>query len=1033
MFRVQFGLGRKLQWLALFNGLAFALITVIVGVAFDRVENLSSGVARNDIAKVIDNATMGRQLSAIFSEIDLISRACHGDASLEEVSKRLSASIVSISRTVPDKELAGAVEVFSATSTQLLGECMTINQRLNNVLSIDRQVQVELSNLENLIGRALISETMAGKTTDYLDQVMTLVTGYRESVLLIGKQIAGASSDYSVDRRGAGSVVRLIDDLSLRLQTLTASPPDIARIGKRLIHLTAAYREEASRFEAATSHFNDALGKSHAAREGMLRSMSRLDQGSAHRIEGASEEIRQIVKESRQRVLGLSAFVALLSLAAILWTIRRSIRLPLAQVIQQIESIQGGEPGAYVPVVRRDEWGAIQAALAHMSDELAKSRDLLQKVIDTAPIRVFWKDRDLRYNPAFARDAGKAGPAELIGKDDYQMAWKEQAELYRDDDRQVIESGTPKLLFEEPQTTPDGGTIWLRTSKVALKSRDNETMGVLGIYDDITERKQAEIQLEQYRRHLEELVQERTAALIQTEAKASLILQSSADGLYGVYREGRISFINPAACRILGHPRDKLIGLPAHETFHHSRPDGSPYPKEDCPSHAAIRSGHEIRVDNEIYWHADGHAIPVMFAVHPLILDGKNDGAVVSFVDMSEQRAVARAREQALAAAEKLARLRSEFLSNMSHEIRTPINGVLGFADIGYRNYRDPEKARNAFSKILTSGKRLLGVINDILNFSKIEAGKLSMERVTVALHELMEQEVEVVRELAQAKLLYLRVEWSADLPRICVGDPLRIGQVLLNLLSNAVKFTETGGVTLSASCENGALIFKVRDTGIGMSEEMMSHLFQPFQQGDGSTSRRFGGTGLGLTIAKRMAELMGGDIGVKSSVGVGSTFEFRLPYIEAEPEATVQEPSELDQAVCGGKPLAGINILVAEDEPINQMVLTENLNDDGASLVMVGNGREAVERVLRDGPGAYDIVLMDVQMPEMDGLEATRRILEMAPNLPIIGQTAHAFEEERQKCFEAGMVGHIAKPIDPDALVKLLLQHVAAARNKKS
>ncbi|MDD4880782.1 MAG: ATP-binding protein, partial [Gallionellaceae bacterium] len=430
---------------------------------------------------------------------------------------------------------------------------------------------------------------------------------------------------------------------------------------------------------------------------------------------------------------------------------------------------------------------------------------------------------------------------------------------------------------------------------------------------------------------------------------------------------------------------------------------------------------------DEVYWHADGHPIPVMYAMNPLLLDGKVTGAVISVIDISEQRAAAQAREQALIAAEDLARLRSEFLANMSHEIRTPINGVLGFAEIGARNYQDSEKARYAFQQILGSGKRLLGVINDILDFSKIEAGKLNVEMTEVSLAEVIRQAIELARERVQAKHLKLLAKLAPDMPMTFLGDPLRIGQVLTNLVSNAVKFTEAGSITLSASRQGDALVFKVMDTGIGMNAEQQAQLFQPFQQADGSITRKYGGTGLGLAISRRILELMGGEIRVESQPGLGSTFEFRLPYVEATVRTGAAIPDRL--ATATGKPLTGLSILVAEDDRVNQEMLETILVDAGAWVVMVGNGREAVERVMKDGGGAYDIVLMDVQMPKMDGYEATRQISVLAPSLPIIGQTAYAMTEEKARCLEAGMVDHIAKPIDSRTLVQLVLQHAASGQ----
>jgi len=545
----------------------------------------------------------------------------------------------------------------------------------------------------------------------------------------------------------------------------------------------------------------------------------------------------------------------------------------------------------------------------------------------------------------------------------------------------------------------------------------------VGTTMNINDRKQAEAELEQHRLHLEDLVRRRTVELTETEARACHILDSSADGLYGVDKNGLVTFVNPAACRMLGYRPEQVVGRSAHELFHHSRPDGTAYPAEVCPSHGALRQGEEIRVDSEVYWHADGHAIPVMYAIHPIMADGQTTGAVTSFVDVSEQRTAAQARERALLAAENLARIRSEFLANMSHEIRTPLNGVLGFAQIGHRYYQDSEKARNAFEKILSSGKILLGVINEILDFSKIEEGKLTIERTEVTLRKVIGQAVDLVRDRARAKHLDLRVELADDLPVACVGDPLRIGQVLLNLLANAVKFTEVGSVVLSASRQGERLVFRVVDTGIGMNAAQLDQLFNPFQQADGSTTRRFGGTGLGLAISKRILDLMAGDIRVESRPGAGSLFEVTLPYERSESVAG-SLPSSPGVAVTRvERPLVGIAILVAEDDVINRSVIEENLVEDGAEVTMVVNGREAVERVRKDGGAAYDVVLMDIQMPEMDGYEATRRILELAPGLPIIGQTAHAFGAELERCFAVGMVGHVAKPIDPEILARVVLQ----------
>jgi hypothetical protein len=579
----------------------------------------------------------------------------------------------------------------------------------------------------------------------------------------------------------------------------------------------------------------------------------------------------------------------------------------------------------------------------------------------------------------------------------------------------------------------DTGETWVGSYNFApIRDAKGVIVGSVVSGRDITDRKKAEVELEQHRHHLEELVEQRSAELALTEAKASHILNSSADGLYGIDAEGKITFINPAACALLGFTPEQVLGHYPHSLFHHSRPDGSPFPLEKCSIHNALLSGAEVRVDNEVFWHADGHPVQLMYAMHPMVQDGKVTGAVVSFVDISVQRAAAEARERALIAAENLIRLRSEFLANMSHEIRTPLNGVLGFAEIGARNPQNPEKALKAFNQIIASGKSLLGIINDILDFSKIEAGKLTIEQTPVALADVIRNVYVLISPRVQNKQLQLKVKLAPDMPKTFISDPLRLGQVLLNLMSNAVKFTEAGSITLSASKQGEQLEFKVADTGIGMDVAQLSLLFQPFQQADGSTTRKFGGTGLGLAISKRILELMHGDISVESQPGVGSTFTFRVPYVKDSDEIVAQDEVRTDFVETGSvriplaTPLAGISILVAEDNPVNQQVLEELLTDAGARVMLVNNGREAVERIHQYGAKAYNVVLMDVEMPEMNGYEATRQILALAPNLPIIGQTAHVMPEEKALCHSAGMVDQIAKPIDPDALVAVVLRYVA-------
>jgi len=548
-------------------------------------------------------------------------------------------------------------------------------------------------------------------------------------------------------------------------------------------------------------------------------------------------------------------------------------------------------------------------SLSSALEALSKSRGLLQSIIDASPVRVFWKDRDLRYlgcNPLFARDAGKLRPEELIGKDDFQMGWAPQAELYRQDDRQIILAGVPKLGFEEPQTAPDGRTLRMRTSKVPLRNSQGEIDGILGIYDDITERKQVEIELAQYRDHLEELVTERTQELATAKELA--------------------------------------------------------------------------------------------------------DAANVA---------------------------KSAFLSNMSHELRTPMNAIMGMTNMALRQASDP-KLIDQLKKIDHASTHLLNIINDILDISKIEADRLTLEQRSFHLGQVVDSLLAIISHRVKERGLQFMVEMHEPLAkRVVIGDSLRIGQILLNLVGNALKFTERGSVGLRVvvveeRANQLLLRWEVSDTGIGIAPAEQARLFTAFEQADGSTTRKYGGTGLGLAISKRLANMMGGEIGVNSASGTGSTFWFttRLGLAANQAAPVAERESTLaaeDQLL---RDYSGTRVLLAEDEPINQEVSMMLLEDVGFDIDLAADGVEAVNLARQK---RYDLILMDIQMPNLNGQDATRAIRADTLNTrtPILAMTANAFDEDRQACLLAGMDDHIGKPINPDGLYEVLLSWLSGAAKR--
>lgn len=378
---------------------------------------------------------------------------------------------------------------------------------------------------------------------------------------------------------------------------------------------------------------------------------------------------------------------------------------------------------------------------------------------------------------------------------------------------------------------------------------------------------------------------------------------------------------------------------------------------------------------------------------------------------------------------------KTEFLANMSHEIRTPMTAILGYADVLVDAGTTLEERRDAAETIRRNGNHMVSVINDILDVSKIEAGQLTIESVPCSPSEILSDVVDLLRLRAEAKKLSLTLDYRTPIPSRMVADPTRLRQILLNLVGNAIKFTHAGGVAIDVSFDGGdakrpTIVIQIRDSGIGMDAAALGRLFEPFSQGDTSTTRRYGGTGLGLSISRRLARLMGGDIEVTSEVNVGSTFRVRLPTgpIDA---ALLGRPSAgagpASAPIAGGATapaeLAGCRVLYAEDGPDNQRLITRFLEKSGAMVRLVENGREALEEVMRaaSGGGAYDIVLMDMLMPEMDGYEATRQLRERGYRGPIVALSASAMSQDRQRCMESGCDWFASKPIRRDELIAAL------------
>ncbi len=776
----------------------------------------------------------------------------------------------------------------------------------------------------------------------------------------------------------------------------------------------------------------------------------------------------------------------------------------------------------------------------HAEEELRTSQKQIRTLVDSITSVIFMKDAEGRHLlvNAFYEQATGIPRDEIIGKTDFDVMPREVAEMIVVQDKNVMESREP-FTFEEIVPSRDGTERYYLTTKVPLINDDGDVYGLCGIATDITDRKQVE------------------EAIRQASEEQLAIFESATIGIAFI-KDRIIVNCNRRLGEIFGTTASALMNQPTRIWY----ADDEEYAKGGGDVYEALKQGkiHQrvqqlVRKDGSKFWsRLSGRAV-----------DAKdlNRGTVWMIEDVTLEREAEAALRQAKEIAESAAKAKADFLANMSHEIRTPMNAVIGMAHLALKTDLSP-KQRDYVSKIHNAGTSLLGIINDILDFSKIEAGKLEVENVDFDLDSVTNNASTVISQKVHDKGLELLFDVAPDVPLGLVGDPLRLGQILINLLNNAVKFTEKGEIRLKVEKIEDAgdkvkLRFGVRDTGIGMTKEQIAKLFQAFSQADTSTTRKYGGTGLGLTISKKLVEMMGGQIWVEAEPGQGSTFLFtawfgmterkarkvvpeklnglniliaddnssarevlddllkslnakvdqvssgaeaieavhrrdseghpfdvvlmdwRMPGLDGieaarkikEDKEIMAKPaiiivtafgrdevrSEAESAHLDGflvKPvnqsmlvdtlveiyapdtkmdgiisghgatydLTGLKVLLAEDNEINQQIAVELLEDVGVNIEVVNNGREAVEMLMAcEGRGPYDLVLMDLQMPEMDGFQATKRIRSESRfnDLPILAMTAHAMAEERERCLNSGMQGHITKPIDPDTLYQTL------------
>jgi PAS domain S-box-containing protein len=558
-------------------------------------------------------------------------------------------------------------------------------------------------------------------------------------------------------------------------------------------------------------------------------------------------------------------------------------------------------------------------------------------------------------------------------------------------------------IYELTYIRKDGSRLPAVVSVTALRDAQDVIIGYLLIGTDNTARKLVEAE--------QKILDQR---LRDQQFYTRSLIEANIDAIMTTDPSGIITDVNKQMEKLTDCARDELIGAPFKDFF--TDPE-----RAEAAIKRVLRE--KSVTDYELTARARDGALTVVSCNATTFYDRKRtlQGVFAAARDVTERKRVEAELLQTKAAAESASRIKSDFLASMSHEIRTPLNAIIGISDLLAKTPLSPQQDKYV-QVFRRAGDNLLNLINDILDLSKVESSQLDLERTGFSLSDHIEKVMEMVAARAEEKGLVIACEIAPNVPNDLIGDPTRLRQVLLNLLSNAIKFTEAGGVTLQVASDMNAaaptaLRFTVSDNGIGISESQLCRVFERFTQADSSTTRRFGGSGLGLTISKQLVELMGGRIWVESKLGEGSAFSFAVPFetwANAEHSTGASDPSFAQPA------LPALRILLAEDSSDNCTITIAYLMDTPYQIEIAENGAVAFEKFTTQ---PYDLVLMDRQMPIMDGLTATRKIRAWEqehdrPLTPIVALTASALKGDRETCLAAGCTAFLTKPIKQEALL---------------
>ena len=647
-------------------------------------------------------------------------------------------------------------------------------------------------------------------------------------------------------------------------------------------------------------------------------------------------------------------------------------------------------------------------------NELRSSKQMLQLILNNIPQRIFWKDLNSNYlgcNKNFAIDAGFSNPSELIGLNDYDMPWKStEADYYRKIDSEVMKKSKPTYHLVEPQTHLNGEIAWLETNKVPLHDEHGNVVGILGTYEDITERKKSEEALKES--------EERFRSLIDNMIEAALIIDW----------EGEIIFANNSAASLVGLKEPgQGIGKKVFDFLHpdfHSKVSLALELLSKNP--APFVDEYIIKtIHNEELW-VEGLGRNIIFSNKKYIL--------VTLRDITSRKNAEAQLREAKEKAEELNQVKSNFLANMSHELRTPLVGILGFAELLREKLKEKHTLEMA-DRVLTSANRLMDTLNLLLDLSRIEAKKVDIKLQPNRISELVESQILLFEAVAERKNLFLETDISEHNLFANVDEQI-FRQVINNLVNNALKYTYTGGVTVSVDSitedSNSYARIRVKDTGIGIPEESLGLIFQEFRQVSEGFNRHFEGTGLGLTITKNFIEMMNGQINVKSKVGAGSTFTVLFPLLKNYQQLEIKKVDKVDENKFIEKDFAlkeTLNILIVDNDESSRDIIKLFLKDS-CKMDFADSGEKAF-RLINDKK--FDIILMDINLGKgMSGVETTKEIrkIESYKKTPIVAITGFAMRGDREEFIQAGCTHYLSKPFSRSKIMKLIYEIVS---NKES